>query len=54
MARRCRLGLHDWHSISRYQRVEGVLYEITYMRCIRAGCRRYPTYRRYDVSPVKR
>ena len=50
----CYLGIHSWISLSRYQRREGVLYEATYMRCDRPGCRRYPTWERYDVSPVKR
>jgi hypothetical protein len=40
--------------MNRYQRKEGVLYEATYMRCERLGCRRYPTWERYGVSVVKR
>jgi hypothetical protein len=49
----CFLGLHRWISLGRYQRYEGVLYEITYCRCDRAGCTRYPTWIRVDVSRVR-
>ena len=49
----CYIGLHHWISMNRYQRYEGVLYESTYCRCDRLGCRRFPTWERYDVSVVK-
>jgi len=50
----CYLGFHRWIALSRYQRRNGVLYEVTYNRCERLGCERYPVWTRMDVSRVKR
>jgi len=50
----CFLGIHSWATVSRYQRRNGVLYEVTYNRCDRPGCTRYPVWSRMDISPVKR
>jgi len=48
----CFLGIHRWDFISRHQRIRGVMYEVTYGRCCREGCTRYPTWQRVDVSPI--
>jgi len=49
----CYLGIHRWAFINRYQRKNGILYEISYSRCKRPGCRRYPEWSRCDISRVK-
>jgi len=49
----CWLGLHRWAFISRYQRKNGILYEVTYSRCKRHGCQRYPEWSRVDISRIK-
>ena len=53
-SRWCWLGFHHWACLSRYQRKNGILYEVSYQRCDRLGCRRYPEWSRVDVSRVKR
>jgi len=50
----CWLGFHRWAALSRYQRRNGILYEVSYQRCERPGCQRYPEWSRMDVSRVKR